>query len=418
MFFNSWDWGVNSYDDADDTLSLIINTTSTAIYEDLIKEKIKQRSREEKFDLFMRRFGFITLNVLLILSGVAVIFLINLYNSDIQDAVPAPNAITALIPAFIVSFVNAFIPVVTKKITVCEKYDFTNTLLKQQIWRNFSTKLLNLGIFMLLNFELAFNDPFFSSKTVISFDSSNYDCREDQAATNLARLMFTEFVLKIIMAFAWVTFNFLKGGCGKKKGWRSEFPVSDEVVWLLYFQTVIWSALVWNPFVALIYPLLLYVMFKFIMFKLTKLQKKPLQSTNAEDIGNYIMTFLNVSFCLIFIMIGMLLSTKLAHGTYSSSSTQCGPYANNTNWQYPFEEATDKYSVTKNIYYYIKYYPLLWLILVVSVTVYFLKRNTSKIRYSFAKEKEKEYKLMIHDLERSIARIKHKIELNKMVEAT
>lgn len=415
MFFNAWDWNVNTYDDADDTLSLIINETTTAIYEDLIKEKIKHRTKEEKFNLFVRRFLFISLNVFLICCGVAAIFCVNLFNSTLKNSISAPSAVTALLPAFIVSFVNAFIPTVTKKITICEKYDFANTLLKQQIWRNFATRLLNLGIFVLLNREMAFNESYFTGSPIISFDSANYSCREDQASNNFVRLLLTEFFLKFITAFAWMFLNLCKGGCGAKKGWRAEFPVSDEVVWLLYFQAVLWVALVWNPFVALIYPGMLYLMFKFIMFKLTKMQKKPLKSTNAQDMGNYIMTFLNISFTLIFIWIGMMISIAVSHGTYSSS-TSCGPFKDNTSWQQPLKSMASSNTISKEIYYYIKWYPILWLILVIVITVYFLKRNTSTILHDYAKEKEKEFKLVISDLQRSIARIKHKIELNKMVE--
>ena len=61
---------------------------------------------------------------------------------------------------------------------------------------------------------------------------------------------------------------------------------------------------------------MLYLMFKFIMFKLTKMQKKPLKSTNAQDLGSYIMKFLNMSFPLIFIYVGLMMSDKLAHGMY------------------------------------------------------------------------------------------------------
>lgn len=249
MFFNSWNWNVNTYNDADDSLSLILNETTTSVYEDLIKEKIKSRTRKEKIKLIVRRVILISINILLIAAGVAAIFVVNLLNSDIQSAISASSTVTSLIPSLIVSFVNAFVPTMTKKITKFENYDFANTLLKQQIWRNFSTKILNLSIYTLLNYELAFGKNYFKSSSVITFDSSTYDCREDQAATNMFRLMVTEFVLKFITAFAWMLINFLKGGCGTKRGWRAEFPVSDEVVWLLYFQAVIWAALVWNPFI-------------------------------------------------------------------------------------------------------------------------------------------------------------------------
>lgn len=319
LFFNSWDWNINKYEDADDTLSLIFNETSTAIYEDLIKEKIKNRTKEEKIKLFIRRVIFISINVILIVIGVAAIFCINLYSTQIEENLPLPTSITGLFAPVVVSFVNIIIPALTMKITKMEKYDFKNTLLKQQIWRNFCIKLLNISIFYLLNYEVAYNRSFFTDSSIIEYDDGTYDCREDQAATNMARLVGTEVLFKFISAFLWMLFNFCKGGCGMKKGWRGEFPVSEEVVWLLYFHTAVWMALIWNPFVALMYPLVFYLMFKFIMFKLTHIQKKPLTSTNAQDIGNYIMIFFNISFLCIFIAIGVNMSEEVSHGTWVSN---------------------------------------------------------------------------------------------------
>ena len=321
IFFNSWNWNTKNFDEADDTLNLLVNEASTAVYEDLIKQKIKERPRSEKVKLIIRRIILISINILLIIWGIAAIFIVNLLSSSIKNSINTASIISNQIPSLIVSFVNAFVPTMTKKIVVFEKYDFANTVLKQQIWRNFSTKILNLGIYALLNYELAFNKTYFKSSSVISYDSS-YSWREDQAGTNMARLVLTEFVLKVVVSFCWMFFNCWKGGCGVKKGWRGEFLVSDEAVWLLYFHTVVWVAIVWNPFMSLVYPLIFYFFFKFIMFKLTKMQKKPLKSTNAEDMGNYIMTFLNVSFTLIFIFIGLFLSISLVHGTYSSSKRE------------------------------------------------------------------------------------------------
>lgn len=208
MFFNCWNWTSENYNDYDETLSLIKNETITAIYEENIKEKIKNRTKEEKIDLIIRRTIFISLNIILIGSGVVAIFAINIFNNNIQNSIRGPSKITALLPAFIVSFVNGVIPAITKRITACEKYDFSNTLLKQQIWRMFSIKILNLTIFMILNRELAFNDPYFSESPIIDFYNKVYDCREDQAASNLARLMFTEYLVKFASAFGWMVLNF------------------------------------------------------------------------------------------------------------------------------------------------------------------------------------------------------------------
>ena len=175
MFFNAWTWSVNSFDEYDETISFIKNETKTSIYEEKIKEKVKNRKREEKFDLIIRRAIFITLNVILIGIGVAAIFLVNLFNNDLQDSITGPSYVTALLPAFIIAFVNGIIPAMTKRITACEKYDFANTLLKQQIWRMFAIRILNLTIFLLLNRELAFNENYFSNKPIIDFDNEAYD---------------------------------------------------------------------------------------------------------------------------------------------------------------------------------------------------------------------------------------------------
>lgn len=172
MFFNSWNWSIKSFNEADDSLSLISNETTTAVYEDLIKDKIKKRPSSEKFKLIIRRVILISINILLILLGVTAIFVVNLESSTIKNSINVASVITNQIPALIVSFVNAFVPTMTKKIVVFEKYDFRNTLLKQQIWRNFSTKTLNLSIYTLLNYELAFNKSFFKSSSVISYDST------------------------------------------------------------------------------------------------------------------------------------------------------------------------------------------------------------------------------------------------------
>jgi hypothetical protein len=356
MFLNSWDWKSKSFDDAEDTLSLIRNEITTAVAEDLIKEKIKHRTSEERFNLTIRRIFFISLNIILILMGVSAIFLVNWFSSHLAFG---PSMIQPIIPALIVSFVNGAVPAATKKITACEKYDFASTLLKQQIWRMFAVRILNLTIFMLLQRELAFNDGYFSSTPVIDFSSEDYDCREDEAATNLARLMFVEFFVKFIASFAWMSFNFSKGGCGSKKGWRAEFPVSEEVVWLLYFQMVALSALIWNPFIAIIYPLLLYIMFKFVYFKLSYMQKKPVRSTSASEMGTFIMNFLNISFFLLFVWIGYMVSGGVSHSTYNNGSNQCGPFEDDVAWRESF--GSDAESVYNN------YYSILWLILVVVI---------------------------------------------------
>lgn len=64
--------------------------------------------------------------------------------------------------------------------------------------------------------------------------------------------------------------------------WKSEFILSDEIVWILYFQAVTWTTLIFFPFVTLASPFLLLVLFKYIYFVLRKLKAKPKKSSNAN----------------------------------------------------------------------------------------------------------------------------------------
>ena len=171
--------------------------------------------------------------------------------------------------------------------------------------------------------------------------------------------------------------------------------------------------------IAIVAPFLLYTMFKFIRFKLEFLQKKPLKSTNAEDLGNYIMIFLNIGFVAIYVVVSTFMSQNLAHSNYSvnaSTTAQCGPIDNGDNWEDPLEDISEKNSISEQIYKYVKFYPTMWFILIIAALKFYLKRNTIVVLKEFVKDQTKEYKLTISDLERSIARMKHKIELNKIVE--
>ena len=214
LLFNSWEFKIDNVQDAEDHLSLIYNESKTAVYEDIIKEKIKRRPRNEKIRLIIRRVILISINVLIILIGVSLIFVTNFFasGSNANSGNSILNTIIRQAPALVVTFVNGFVPAVTKKITKAEKYDYANTLLKQQIWRNFSTRLLNLLIFFILNYEVAFNKSYFISGSIVDFESGDYFCREDQGSIAMARLCITEYIVKLIMAFVWTFFQCCKGG--------------------------------------------------------------------------------------------------------------------------------------------------------------------------------------------------------------
>lgn len=48
-----------------------------------------------------------------------------------------------------------------------------------------------------------------------------------------------------------------------------------EIVWLLYFQAIVWIAQLFFPFCAIIAPFMLAALFKYCAFALRKLADRP-----------------------------------------------------------------------------------------------------------------------------------------------
>ena len=166
MLFNSMDFTLAIGAESRDNTTQLLGDIRLQMDEDKIKAVVAERTREQKAKLYVRRAIFITVNLIILCLGWAVIFGVNLYSKEIQDSVNGVvvlSSIANFIPTFVMSFVNGFVPTVTKKITVFEKYDFASTLMKQQVIRNYATKILNIAIFTVINVELAMGDAFFRS---------------------------------------------------------------------------------------------------------------------------------------------------------------------------------------------------------------------------------------------------------------
>ena len=105
--------------------------------------------------------------------------------------------------------------------------------------------------------------------------------------------------------------------------------LSDEIVWLLYYQAVLWLNLILFPSLAFVTPFFLYIMFKFLYWRLRHLVTKPRQSSKASDTGFFIMLYLNITFILVVATIAGFLTLKMTHQNWNTSN-QCGPFTTET----------------------------------------------------------------------------------------
>ena len=82
-------------------------------------------------------------------------------------------------------------------------------------------------MFILLQFELILAEPFFRSTVTAEFNSSKYECREDQSGLNFYRLIFTEFVFRLLHEIFFALYYRAKGSCKNLTNWKQEFDLPD-----------------------------------------------------------------------------------------------------------------------------------------------------------------------------------------------
>eukprot|EP00347_Sterkiella_histriomuscorum_P009525 403340873 len=386
IFFNMWDWSTNNSYESYQLKNALRMEIKLNIDEDKIKETIKQRKSLEKTKLFIRRILTFILNTLILLCGWGLILLVNIYQSDIQnyfESFSILKYVSTFVATLCLSIINVAVPHLIKSITQLEAWDFQDQLIKQQVWRMYLAKIMNFAIFVFIELELILGKRWFNNITLVTFNENgqNFDCKEDQVAIQIFKLLITELAIKLVIPFLKALgerffFGLMKG----RKQWQPEYLLSDDIVWLLYFQAIVWVTLILYPFITVVIPMILFVLFKHHYFVLRNFKSKPKKSSNANDTGFFIMIFLNITFFSVSALILLFMSQSLDHETWlTNSQINCGPYPDLHSGQYSIEEQIQRSEAASYIYYI-------------------------------------EYQLQIEELQKSITKLQRKIDYNKMAQ--
>jgi hypothetical protein len=306
----------------------IKNIISIMVYEDKKKELVNQRDAGDKCRIYTLRISLLILSIFILIIGWTCIILTSFYENDITNyakTVPYLENVSRYIGAIVLTVVNYIVPKILGWITECEKWDFAVDQLRQEIWRNYLAQMLNFAIFILVHIELVIQEPLVRSETIIDFNEQNkketlYDCREDYVGISVARLLMVELIQRYLYYFGWIIYYRIKARCQGLNNWRKEFETSDEVVWLIYFQSIIWISFIYYPYVAALAPIVLYLHFKFIFYRLRRWKIPPQMVTNKVTSGNYIMLFLIVTFISISFAYALFLLERLPHSNWVSNS--------------------------------------------------------------------------------------------------
>jgi len=303
-FFNSWDFRTKRMSDTKHSVEGTKNILDIMLYEEKKKEIVKQRDSSDKCRIYTIRISLMILSIFILILGWIAIILASFFEKDITDyaeTVPLLDNFSRYVSAIVLTLANYIIPKCLGWITECEKWDFAIDQIRQEIWRNYLAQMLNFGIFVIIHIELVIKKPIVRDETLIDFAEQNskktlYDCREDFVAISIARLLIVEIIQRYLYYFGWIIYYRIKAKCQNLNNWRKEFETTDEVVWLIYFQSIIWVSFIYYPYIAILSPIFLYLHFKFIVYRLRSWKISPQMVTNKVTSGNYIMLFLAVTF--------------------------------------------------------------------------------------------------------------------------
>ena len=93
-----------------------------------------------------------------------------------------------LIPTLVLSGCNFVFPLIASFVTKLERWPYSASVLKSDIWKIYATRISNVLVFAVLNYEFMFNKAWFRATAVIK-QQSDYKCREDQVGIEFAKLV-------------------------------------------------------------------------------------------------------------------------------------------------------------------------------------------------------------------------------------
>lgn len=419
--FNAWEWNIKKEHIGKDILQSVELEIDFFLHRDTILQKIKERKTFEKCMLTLRRLISVTLNIALLLGAIYTIIKIQDLENDLviesekyleEWGLEDAKGITGLIPSLAISIFNATIPTITRALVLFEKWDFPEFSIKQEIWRNYIQKFINLTIFTILSYDGVYDITWFDEylgtnfKSKVGHSDESKVCKYDKAGIALAQLALTELVvMPIVQTAALVGRFFFFGLILRKKDWKDpkEKHLSKFVIWMLYNKAVQWLTILQLPYFLLLSPIIDYIGFQIISFQMIYFYRKG--SPASSDIALFLMTMMNTTFFYCQVMMGPWFIFERDHN--------CGPIENGQSGWEPVIADIQERPFIKAIYFFFSFFPALWIILSVLILNVFLRSNKSDIIEQYSNSKTEEYLQQIQDQGNVIRRLKQKIEFNK-----
>nr|KAF6442603.1 transmembrane channel like 7 [Rousettus aegyptiacus] len=333
--FAGWDFCITNRSMADLKHSSLRYELRADLEEERIRQKIADRTSEETIRIYSLR---LILNciVLAVLAACfyaiyrATIFSQEHMKKEIDKMVVGENLLILYLPSIVITLANFITPMIFAKIIHYEDYS-PGFEIRLTILRCVFMRLATICVLVFtLGSKITSCDNY--SCELCGYNQKLYPCWETQVGQEMYKLMIFDLII-ILAVTLFVDFprKLLVTYCSSWKlmqCWgQQEFAIPDNVLGIVYGQTICWIGAFFSPLLPAIATLKFIIIFYVKEMSLIHTCRPSPRQFRASNSNFFFLLVLLIGLCLAVIP----LTISMAH---IPSSKACGPFINyNTTWE-------------------------------------------------------------------------------------
>ncbi|KAM6379515.1 LOW QUALITY PROTEIN: transmembrane channel-like protein 7 [Pluvialis apricaria] len=304
----------------------------TDLEEERLKRKIADRTMKEKIRIYSLRI-FINIIVIAVLSGCfysiyrATVFSQENSN-DVSNMNSQANLLVQYLPSIVITMANFIAPQIFSFLIRLEDYSPAFEI-RLTLMRCVFVRLANIGVLL---FSLWSQISYCATDEckACGYNYELYPCWESDVGQEMYKLMIFDFII-ILAGVLFLDFprKLLVTHCScKPVQWcgLQEFGISDNVLEIIYGQTICWIGTFFSPLLPAIATIKYFIIFYIKKISLIHTRKPASRPIRASNSNFFFLVVLLIGLVLAFIPLGI----SIAH---IPSSKACGPFRSfNTSW--------------------------------------------------------------------------------------
>ncbi|XP_026715038.1 transmembrane channel-like protein 7 [Athene cunicularia] len=330
--FAGWDFCITDLNAARLKHRSLQYELQTDLEEERLKRKIADRTMKEKLRIYSLRI-FLNLIVIAVLSGCFYsIYRATVFSqessSDVSSVNFQSNLIVQYLPSIVITLANFIAPQIFSFLIRFEDYSPAFEI-RLKLIRCVFMRLAGIGVLL---FSLWSHISYCATDKckACGYNYKLYPCWESEVGQEMYKLMIFDFItILAVTLFVGFPRKLLVTHCScKPVQWcgLQEFEISDNVLDIIYGQTICWIGTFFSPLLPAIATIKYFIIFYIKKISLIHTCKPAARPVRASSSNFFFLVVLLIGLILAFIPLGV----SIAH---IPSSKACGPFRNfNTSW--------------------------------------------------------------------------------------